>query len=458
MSHENKSKDHGALRFFEIQLTRPQWLSFLPLLPPGYTITLASNFKKKTPSSNPSKKLFTNEGNAIKFQAKSKPMPREEVYQPKIKYPSELTPTSVYTDNGDQSTKRILREQNKKKPKNYSEDIVYPEILPVPTTSSKPVTSAISMAEATKKCMNLLQRLKKHNCAYPFLYPVDVEGLGLYDYYDVVTEPMDLSTVEKKLKNGEYSSVNDFGNDIRKIWNNAFSYNTEGSPIYVTTEKISSYFERIFKEIEDVQFSDKVTELEKKVKMLSQQLASLNKPEPVLAKKVSTFSNKPFPKSPSIMEEPMSTNEKKILCDNIRRLSPEALRGVWEIVSRGLPASQGNQEELVFDIDALPVKITRELERYVNAKLGITANKNKSKSKPKEAAKPPVVSNTAAYDNNMDYYHHTQPVNPAYQSHMPSHHPPKADDALSKSSESSFISDSESGSDDERKHKRKHVT
>jgi len=41
---------------------------------------------------------------------------------------------------------------------------------------------------------------------------------------------------------------------------------------------------------------------------------------------------------------------------------------VWEIVSEGMQHNN-NREELEFDIDTLPVKITRELEKYVKIKL-----------------------------------------------------------------------------------------
>ena len=33
----------------------------------------------------------------------------------------------------------------------------------------------------------------------PFLLPVDVDSLGLTDYYTIVKTPMDLSTVKKRL-------------------------------------------------------------------------------------------------------------------------------------------------------------------------------------------------------------------------------------------------------------------
>jgi hypothetical protein len=53
---------------------------------------------------------------------------------------------------------------------------------------------------------------------------------------------------------------------------------------------------------------------------------------------------------------------------NIRTLPAEYLKGVWEIVSEGLNVMPSN-EELEFDIDTLPIRKTRLLERYVNSKL-----------------------------------------------------------------------------------------
>ena len=38
---------------------------------------------------------------------------------------------------------------------------------------------------------------KKHQAyAWPFYNPVDVKGLGLHDYYDIVKQPMDLTTIK----------------------------------------------------------------------------------------------------------------------------------------------------------------------------------------------------------------------------------------------------------------------
>jgi hypothetical protein len=55
-----------------------------------------------------------------------------------------------------------------------------------------------------KKCYKILGLLKKHKYAGPFLEAVDPYALNIPDYFDIIKEPMDLSTVEKNLKEGIY--------------------------------------------------------------------------------------------------------------------------------------------------------------------------------------------------------------------------------------------------------------
>lgn len=88
------------------------------------------------------------------------------------------------------------------------------------------------------QCYNLLQLLRKHKSAYPFNQPVNPQLDGAYNYFDIIKEPMDLSTVEANLKAGEYQTASQFHGDINKIWLNSYAYNEKNTPLYKITIEI----------------------------------------------------------------------------------------------------------------------------------------------------------------------------------------------------------------------------
>ncbi|OAD53447.1 Cat eye syndrome critical region protein 2, partial [Eufriesea mexicana] len=69
----------------------------------------------------------------------------------------------------------------------------------------------------------VLESLKDHVDAWPFIDPVDEEYAPRY--YSVVRKPMDLSTMEEKLENGLYKNLSEFKRDFRLIVDNCRQYN-----------------------------------------------------------------------------------------------------------------------------------------------------------------------------------------------------------------------------------------
>ena len=63
-------------------------------------------------------------------------------------------------------------------------------------------------------------------------------------YFTFVKNPMDLSTVRAKLEDGQYTDRQQVAADIRLIPANAQLYNTEGSHIWASSEKILNYFNK----------------------------------------------------------------------------------------------------------------------------------------------------------------------------------------------------------------------
>lgn len=80
-----------------------------------------------------------------------------------------------------------------------------------------------------------------------FREPVDYKKLGLFDYPLIIKNPMDLSTIKKKLKLKKYKKIQDFVDDVQSIWDNCKSYNVEGSAICKEALKMEKHAKRLFK-------------------------------------------------------------------------------------------------------------------------------------------------------------------------------------------------------------------
>lgn len=74
------------------------------------------------------------------------------------------------------------------------------------------------------------------------MQPVDPVALKIPDYPTVVKNPMDLSTVERKLNNLEYDTVDDFVQDVNLIFANCYLYNGRESPIAIFASNLESAF------------------------------------------------------------------------------------------------------------------------------------------------------------------------------------------------------------------------
>ena len=66
-------------------------------------------------------------------------------------------------------------------------------------------------------CCSVKVDQEEPRCCSVFEDPVDAIALNVPDYYNVITNPMDISTMEKKLTTGEYKTVADFEADFRLL-------------------------------------------------------------------------------------------------------------------------------------------------------------------------------------------------------------------------------------------------
>lgn len=109
---------------------------------------------------------------------------------------------------------------------------------------SAPMTS-LQQKELTKMHMSL-KRLKD---AIPFTKPVDPVALNIPTYFDVIERPMDLGTMETKIKAQQYPSIAAYVTDFEQIVANTRKFNGEAHAVTQNAYNLMAWFEKTLKAI-----------------------------------------------------------------------------------------------------------------------------------------------------------------------------------------------------------------
>lgn len=120
------------------------------------------------------------------------------------------------------------------------------------------------VAEQLKFCDKMLKDMNKkihYNIAHPFYEPVgelqylfrlhfslkpvviDWVALEIPSYPKLIKKPMDLSTMRKKLDNGDYSTADAFYNDFKLMIRNCMAFNPQGTPVNTAGTELQRLFE-----------------------------------------------------------------------------------------------------------------------------------------------------------------------------------------------------------------------
>lgn len=90
----------------------------------------------------------------------------------------------------------------------------------------------------------LLNDLIHHPASWPFRKPVDPNEVP--DYLSVITAPMDLSTMSKRLESEHYKSIAEFTADLKLIADNCRRYNDPDTTYYKNANILENfYFEKL---------------------------------------------------------------------------------------------------------------------------------------------------------------------------------------------------------------------
>ncbi|XP_004248187.1 transcription factor GTE4 isoform X2 [Solanum lycopersicum] len=252
-----------------------------------------------------------------------------------------------------------------------------------------------------KNCRALLERLMKHKHGWVFNQPVDTEGLGLHDYFDIIKNPMDLGTVKSRLETNLYKSPKEFAEDVRLTFQNAMTYNPKGQDVYMMAEQLSKIFEEKWPSIE----ADYMRELRLSMDSEVMQTPTSKKPPPLRPSgmrktldrsesttrpvgsktksvTVSQSGRIPAPKKPKAKDpnkREMTYDEKQKLSTSLQNLPSEKLENVVQIIKKRNSSLCQQDDEIEVDIDSVDTETLWELDRFViYYKKSLSKNKRKT--------------------------------------------------------------------------------
>jgi hypothetical protein len=155
------------------------------------------------------------------------------------------------------------------------------------------------------------------------------------DYPKIIKHPMDLGTIQNRLKKGaHYKTLYQVAEDVRLVWTNCMTYNADGSDFYKLAESLNK------------KWDDKYTKL----------LKDCN------------HNVKPAPASKS-SDEKVSLQEKKNFAKSLYTISKEDLGRILVEVEQKCPEAivrNSTEDEVEFNIDKLSSQLISDLTGFVN--------------------------------------------------------------------------------------------
>ncbi|OBZ68561.1 Transcription initiation factor TFIID subunit 2 [Grifola frondosa] len=113
----------------------------------------------------------------------------------------------------------------------------------VPKNVPKAQSGGMSLNDL-RACRNALKKLQTNKRAAVFLQPVDPVRDRAPNYFDIIKNPMDLSTMSAKLEQGQYKDRFAFNTDFHLMISNAKLYNLPNSFVHNEALALESFFDK----------------------------------------------------------------------------------------------------------------------------------------------------------------------------------------------------------------------
>jgi hypothetical protein len=213
-----------------------------------------------------------------------------------------------------------------------------------------------------------------------FAQPVDPDRDNLPTYRSIVSRPMDLGTVRKKLLSDEYPSVSAWRDDMELIWSNSLAFHPRGSIISTITLELQSLFRKFsahLTENADADWLSKLCALKDEVNAIPRPPAMRFSKREVSKPSFQKLQAEPKvvtgkPKHPKKHQTSFTKSEIAKLAADINSLKDDLhVLSIFNILARYEPGVNTDVDKLELDIAPLRVPTLNALRAKVDKCLGI---------------------------------------------------------------------------------------
>lgn len=118
-----------------------------------------------------------------------------------------------------------------------------PKDLPYSDVKPRRKKNASELKFCDMVCKELTKKVHEAY-AFPFYSPVDPVALNIPDYFKIIKKPMDLSTIQSKLKTNQYETGHDFEQDIRLMFKNCYRFNPPNQAVHQMGKRLEGIFDQ----------------------------------------------------------------------------------------------------------------------------------------------------------------------------------------------------------------------
>ena len=222
-------------------------------------------------------------------------------------------------------------------------------------------------------CDKLLSDLMRQRDLFCFKQPVDPIKDNAPNYLDVIKNPMDLTTLQRNLKLGKITSVNDFKNKLDSVWNNCITFNGPEHPLTTLAKNIKKAVQHVWDtsiiptECESLsklqEMNSALNDLEKtfnKVFSLSPPPDFGLPPEPVI-RLIEEKHEEEKPLQP--IDQPPNHKERQSMVEILTTTPPNEIIEAWNILHPYL--TQDIIKNGVFSLNSIPNPVLIELKKLL---------------------------------------------------------------------------------------------